>query len=73
MLIFGNSTALDKFQKSSKAGSLVVGTDFKVVALSDLGLGSTESAGNLVSTDAVALSLADGIMVDLSLAGERSA
>ena len=69
MLLFGSGASLDKFQKGSKAGSLVLGTDFKVTAVSDLGLGSTENAGNLSSADAVSLSLADGLMVDWSVVG----
>ena len=70
MLLLGSPQALEKFQKGSKSGALVLGTDFKVIALSDLGLGSTENAGNLWSTDAVSLSLADGLMVDWSLVGK---
>lgn len=68
MLLLGSPHALDKFQTGSK-GSLVLGTDFKVTAISDLGLGSTENAGNLSGSDAVSLSLADGLMVDWSLVG----
>ena len=70
MLLLGSPQSLDKFQKGSKSGSLVLGTDFKVIAISDLGLGSTENAGNLSSSDAVSLSLADGLMVDWSVVGE---
>ncbi len=50
------------------------GTDFTVAAMAggDLGLGSSESSNPFLDRDAISLSLSDGAMLDLSLAGEQS-
>ena len=50
------------------------GTDFTVAAMAggDLGLGSSESSNPFLDRDAISLSLSDGAMLDLSLAGEPS-
>ena len=54
--------------------SFAQGTDFTVAAMAggDLGLGSTESSNPFLDRDAISLSLSDGAMLDLSLAGEQS-
>ena len=54
--------------------SFTQGTDFTVAAMAggDLGLGSSESSNPFLDRDAISLSLSDGAMLDLSLAGEQS-
>eukprot|EP00891_Asterochloris_glomerata_P009435 jgi/Astpho2/9435/Aster-01694 len=71
LLILGTQKAVDAFRYSGKGGTLVLGTDFTVAAMAggDLGLGSSESSNPFLDRDAISLSLSDGAMLDLSLAG----
>ena len=46
LLLFGTSSALDDFlSKTSGSGSLVLGQDVKIAAMSDLGWGALENGG----------------------------
>ena len=46
LLLFGTSSALDDFlSKTSGNGSLVLGQDVKIAAMSDLGWGALENGG----------------------------
>ena len=46
LLLFGTSSALEEFlMKTSGNGSLVLGQDVKIAAMSDLGWGALENGG----------------------------
>lgn len=46
LLLFGTSSALEDFlMKTSGNGSLVLGQDVKIAAMSDLGWGALENGG----------------------------